>query len=105
LKGAGEKTMAVRLRFQRLGRPQHPFFRLVVVDSRGKRDGSVIERLGNYNPKTKEFKFNEEKVKLWLSRGVIPSETVNNLLKKHLLQSKSQDRLDEKEKPASVPKT
>ncbi len=93
--------MAAKLRFQRLGRPQHPFFRLVVVDSRKKRDGSVIERLGNYNPKTKEFKFDEEKVKLWLSRGATPSETVNNLLKKHLLRGKSQNRLVEKEKPVS----
>lgn len=75
--------MAVRLRFQRFGRPKKPFFRLVAVDSRAKRDGAVIERLGHYNPKTKEFKFAAERVKLWLARGATVSETVKNLLKRH----------------------
>ncbi len=82
--------MVVRLRFQRLGRPKKPFFRLVAVDGRKKRDGAVIDNLGYYNPKTKEFKFNSEKVKLWFSRGAVPSETVNNLLKKRLLRSEPQ---------------
>ncbi len=79
--------MVVRLRFQRLGRPKLPFFRLVAVDSRKKRNGATIDRLGSYNPKTKEFRFDIEKVKLWLSRGALPSETVKNLLKKHLPKS------------------
>ena len=90
--------MVVRLRFQRLGRPKHPFFRLVAVDSRKKRDGAVIEKLGYYNPKTKEFKVNREKLKLWLSRGALPSETVNNLLKKEKPASSELNRGE----PASV---
>jgi len=95
--------MVVRLRFQRFGRPKHPFFRLVVVEKRKKRNGAVIDKLGHYNPKTKEFKFNPEKVKLWFSRGALPSETVNNLLKKHLLRNETQGIKRKKEKPASLP--
>jgi len=47
-----------------------------------RRDGRPIEEVGYYNPISKNYKFDEEKIKKWLSYGVKPTETVLNLLKK-----------------------
>jgi small subunit ribosomal protein S16 len=47
-----------------------------------RRDGRPIEELGYYNPLTKKYKFDTEKIKKWLSYGVRPTETVMSLLKK-----------------------
>jgi small subunit ribosomal protein S16 len=47
-----------------------------------RRDGRPIEELGYYNPMTKQYKFNTDKIKKWLSYGVKPTETVFSLLKK-----------------------
>ena len=49
--------MAVRIRLKRMGRKKRPFYRLVAIDSKRRRDGLEIERLGWYNPVTKEFSY------------------------------------------------
>ena len=74
----------VKLRLKRIGRKKSPFYRLVAIDSRKKRDGREIERLGWYNPVKPglEAEFNEERVRYWLNEGAIPSATVHNLLTK-----------------------
>lgn len=67
----------------RLGRPHLPFYRINAVDSRVKRDGSVLENLGWYDPCTKDAKqheLNVERIKYWLAKGAQPSETVMDLL-------------------------
>lgn len=94
--------MVVRLRFQRLGRPKHPFFRLVAVEKRKKRNGEIIEKLGHYNPKTKEVRFAAERIKFWLAQGAQPSETVGNLLKRNL--KKSEKPASQRGEPDSVSK-
>ncbi len=70
----------------RLGRPHRPFFRIAAVDSRVKRNGSVIEELGYYDPmvldSSKQLQLNQERVKYWLSVGAQPSETVADMLAK-----------------------
>ena len=85
--------MAVKLRFNRLGRSHHAFFRLNAVDSRSKRDGRVIEHLGFYDPVNKDgekqFKVDLERCRYWLDQGAIPSETVSSLLKKNGLDHKN----------------
>ena len=75
--------MAVRLRLTRLGRKKKPFYRVVAVDGRQKRDGEYIENLGYYNPLTDpiDLKLNEERIIYWLGVGAQPSETVRNLLR------------------------
>jgi small subunit ribosomal protein S16 len=75
----------VKLRFTKIGKKHQPAFRLVAVQARTKRDGKVIEYLGQYNPRTKPslFKYNKERVEYWLSVGAQPTPTVQNLLKKH----------------------
>ena len=84
--------MAVKLRFNRMGRSHRAFFRLSAVDSRSPRDGRVIEQLGSYDPcekdKDKQFKADLERCKYWLDNGAIPSETVSSLLKKNGLEHK-----------------
>ncbi len=76
--------MSVKLRFKRLGRKKRPFYRLVAIDSRSRRDGREIEKLGWFNPSSVDetFKFNENRVVHWLDKGAIPSLTVKNLLGK-----------------------
>ncbi|MBL8763252.1 MAG: 30S ribosomal protein S16 [Phycisphaerae bacterium] len=66
----------------RIGKPHRPFFRINLIDSRTKRDGSVIEPLGWYDPmaKSDNVKLNEERIKYWLSKGAQPSDTVRNFL-------------------------
>lgn len=72
----------VALRFQRYGRKKLPFYRLVAIDSRKRRDGEPLEYLGWYDPLKKETNLNAPAIKTWLSKGAQPSETVENLLKK-----------------------
>ena len=72
----------IRIRLSRRGKKKTPFYRIVITDKRTKRDGSPIEEIGTYNPKTKELKVNKEKVESWIKKGAIPSDTMVDLLKK-----------------------
>lgn len=72
----------VAIRFQRFGRKKSPFYRLVAIDSRTRRDGRPLEYLGWYDPLKKETNLNAPAIKQWLGNGAQPSETVRNLLKK-----------------------
>ena len=75
--------MAVKIRLKRLGKIRAPFYRIVVADSRTKRDGRVIEEIGKYHP-TEEPSFIEvdsERAQYWLSVGAQPTEQVAALLK------------------------
>ena len=76
--------MAARIRLVRLGRKKRPFYRIVVCDSRERRNGSFIEILGYYNPMTEvpEVKIDEAKALDWLKKGAQPSDTVRSLLSK-----------------------
>ena len=72
----------LKLRLKRTGKKRSPFYRLVIMENSFRRDGRPIEQLGYYNPMTKQYKFNTDKIKKWLSYGVKPTETVLSLLKK-----------------------
>ena len=75
--------MAVKIRLKRLGKIRAPYYRIVVADSRTKRDGRVIEEIGKYHP-TEEPSFIEvdsERAQHWLSVGAQPTEQVLALLK------------------------
>jgi len=67
-----------------MGAKQHPFYRLVVADSRSPRDGRFIEHLGYYDPMTDpvQVKIDAEKVVKWLRQGAQPSEAARSLLKR-----------------------
>lgn len=70
----------VRIRFARAGAKRSPFYRIVAADKRMKRDGRFLEKLGTYNPMTKELNINREGIEKWLSTGASPSDTVTKLL-------------------------
>ena len=76
--------MAVKIRLRRMGYKKHPFYRVIVADSRSPRDGRFIDLIGTYNPLTTpaEIKLNEEVAIKWLNNGAIPTDTVNNLFSK-----------------------
>ena len=77
--------MAVRIRLMRMGSKRRPFFRFVVADSRGKRDGGFLDEIGTYNPIAvpHEIKLDEDKLFEWLRKGAEMSEAARSLLKKH----------------------
>ena len=75
--------MAVKIRLKRMGKIRAPYYRIVVADSRTKRDGRVIEEIGQYHP-TKEpsvIKIESERALYWLGVGAQPTEQVAALLK------------------------
>ena len=72
----------LKLRLKRLGKKRSPSYRLVIMENTSRRDGRPIEELGYYDPLTKNYKFDTDKIKKWLSYGVKPTETVLYLLKK-----------------------
>jgi small subunit ribosomal protein S16 len=80
----------VTIRFSRTGMLKHPFYHIVVTDSRNRRDGRYIERVGYFNPIPKgadvPVLIKLDRVDYWLSQGAQTSETVGNLLKDYRKQ-------------------
>jgi small subunit ribosomal protein S16 len=74
--------LSVRMRLTRVGSTKNPVYRIVVVDSRARRDGRAIETIGQYNPRTEPsfIEIDADKAKKWLAEGVQPSRTVKKLL-------------------------
>ena len=77
----------VSIRLSRAGAKKRPFYHLVVTDSRNRRDGRYIERVGYFNPVGKEHEENlridVERIDYWIGQGAQPSERVSSLLKSH----------------------
>ncbi len=74
----------VAIRLNRQGSKDRPFYKIVVVDSRARRDGAFIEQLGTYNPMAEgeNFTLDLEKADKWIANGAQPSETVASMIKK-----------------------
>jgi small subunit ribosomal protein S16 len=118
------RIVAVKIRLKRLGKIRAPYYRIVVADSRTKRDGRVIEEIGKYHP-TEEPSFIEidsARAQYWLGVGAQPTEQVAALLKlsgdwgtfkgekgaKSTIRTKAEPELfapDEKKKPVLKPKS
>lgn len=76
--------MAVRIRFSRIGKKNRPFWRIVAIDARKKRDGAFIENLGTYDPiKHQLIQVESDRIKDWVSKGALCSQTVTKVLKNH----------------------
>jgi small subunit ribosomal protein S16 len=75
--------MSVVLRMQRFGKKKTPFYRIVAIDSRKRRDGASLEVIGNFNPALKKggMTVKEDRVVYWLSQGAQVSNTVRTMLK------------------------
>ena len=110
--------MALRIRLSRGGAKKHPYYRIVIADSRSPRDGRFIERVGSYNPMVSKDSPNrvvllQERIRHWLKSGATPSHRVARFLgdagiiekydvpvqtKKHLPKSKAKEQLAENDK-------
>ncbi len=103
---SNDNVMPVRIRLQRHGRRHHPFYYIVVADSRAPRDGRYIERVGSYNPMTNPatIQLDFEKALSWLQKGAQPSDTCRSILSRegvmmynHLLKGVKKGAFDQAE--------
>jgi small subunit ribosomal protein S16 len=79
----------VKIRLARFGAHKKPFYRVIVADSRARRDGPFIEIIGTYDPmkEPSEIKIDLEKAAYWLQKGAQPTDTAKKLLKKAGLEA------------------
>lgn len=101
--------MATKIRLQRGGRKARPIYSIVVADSRAKRDGRFIEKLGTYNPNTNPatIDLNFDSALSWVMKGAQPTDTARAILsyrgvmmKKHLLEGVRKGALTEEQAEA-----
>ena len=76
--------LAIRLR--KVGSKKRPYFRVVVIEAGNPRDGSFVEILGHYNPRSQPARVDvdRERLQYWLEKGARPSDTVRTLVTRHL---------------------
>ena len=78
--------MATKIRLKRIGRRNRPFYRLIIIDSRKRRDGLAIEQVGWYDPLKKDkdsnFSLKEDRIIAWLQLGAQVTDPVNKLMKR-----------------------
>ena len=98
--------MATKIRLQRHGKKRYPFYHIVIANSRAKRDGKFIEKLGTYNPNTKPatIELNFDSAINWLQKGAIPTDTARAILsykgvlyKNHLINGVKKGAFEESE--------
>lgn len=78
------------IRMRRTGSKKRPYYRVVVTEARSPREGSFLEVLGFYNPRTKPsaVEIDRDRVAYWVKRGARPSDTVRTLLARHLTRDR-----------------
>jgi len=82
--------MAVKIRLSRIGTVNRPFYRLVAVDSRKKRDGSQLANIGTYDPMNGSIvQFHEDIYQEWLSKGALATDSVKKIYKIYKKTSES----------------
>lgn len=82
--------MAVKLRLARVGKTNAPYYRIVAIDSRKKRDGEFLDNLGTYDVRSGNLiQFHEERVNYWISQGAVETDAfkkVHKLFRKEGVQ-------------------
>jgi len=75
--------LATKIRLKRIGRRNRPFYRLVIMDARNRRDGAAIEEVGWYNPTAKDemYSLKEDRILYWLEEGAQPTDTAHDILR------------------------
>jgi small subunit ribosomal protein S16 len=77
--------MSASIRLKRFGTKKRPYYRIVVIDNKAPRDGKTIEEVGYYHPieaEEKQISFDADKVRNWVDKGAVVSDTVRGLLNK-----------------------
>lgn len=79
----------VKIRLTRMGAHKRPYYRVIVADSRARRDGPFIEIIGTYDPlkEPSEIEIDTDKAKKWLQRGAQPTDSVKRLLQRAGLEA------------------
>ena len=79
------------IRMRRVGSKKRAYYRLVVTEGRNPREGSFLEILGTYNPRTKpaRVEVDRERVNHWIKQGARPSDSVRTLIARHLTKDRS----------------
>ena len=88
----------LKIRLQRTGRRNNPFFRVVLIDSHsGPKSGKYVELLGSYDPKQGDIQLKKDRIKYWMSVGAQTSDTVHNfLISKKIIEGKKINVLPKK---------
>lgn len=99
--------MSVKIRLTNTGKKNQIQFRIVVQDTRTKRDGKFLEILGNFDPKSKEQKIDKDRFNFWLTRGAKPTPSVSYLLEngtlpKRIRTKKADEKPQEPKNPENV---
>lgn len=82
----------VKLRLTRIGTKKKPYYRIVAMHSRNKRDGEIIELVGTYAPlENNKYTINEEVALKWLKEGAQPTDTVRSIFKREGIMKKFRD--------------
>lgn len=102
----------LKIRMQRTGRTNDPSFRIVVTEhTQSPKAGDFVEKVGTYNPKTKEQNLNADRIKYWMSVGAQPSDTMHNMFiaagiiegkKRNVLPKKSPPKKEEEAAPEAA---
>src|ERR1019366_2905858 len=76
--------MALKIRLSRIGSTHQPHYRIVVAETRSRRDGDAVETLGTYDPRTKGRQVNIrlDRVDYWIGKGAKPSDTLHSIIKR-----------------------
>jgi small subunit ribosomal protein S16 len=76
--------MAVKIRLSRIGKKHAPFYRIIAIDSRRRRDGKSLDILGSYNPLTGEvIQLHTDRLDAWISKGALQTDVVKKIRKAH----------------------
>jgi len=83
--------MAVKIRMSRMGRTNRPYWRIVAVDSRCKRDGAYLEYLGTYDPiRHKLLQLHKDLIDQWVKKGAKCSDSVLKIIRNHVVKENKQ---------------
>lgn len=76
--------MALKIRLSRIGSTHQPHYRIVVAETRSRRDGDAVETLGTYDPRTKGKQVNLrlDRVDYWIGKGAKPTDTLHSIIKR-----------------------
>lgn len=89
--------MSVKIRLSLIGKKHVPFFRIVAVDSRKKRDGKFLAIMGTYNALKGEIvEFNEACYNEWLAKGALPSDSAKKIFKQYKRDASKEDTSQKK---------
>ena len=82
--------MSVKIRLSRYGKKHAPFYRIIAIDSRKKRDGRAIEILGTYNPLSGNIvQYDKEAIDSWVAKGAVVTDAVKKIQKLNKEEAKA----------------